>query len=128
MQLLNLSFAILIIKMAICILPGVLGIFMIVSGALNILTGAGWVLALIVTLVGILCLPVALIPIGIGVWELVVGINIVNGKPVKNVQVIGGFEIASILWANVLSMVAGILVLVFYNDPETRAYFESMAA
>lgn len=31
MQLLNLSFAILIIKMALCILPGVLGIFMIVS-------------------------------------------------------------------------------------------------
>ncbi len=31
MQLLNLSFAILIIKMAICILPGVLGVFMIVS-------------------------------------------------------------------------------------------------
>lgn len=31
MQLLNLSFAILIIKIAICILPGVLGVFMIVS-------------------------------------------------------------------------------------------------
>jgi len=31
MQLLNVSFAILIIKMAICILPGVIGIFMIVS-------------------------------------------------------------------------------------------------
>ena len=31
MQLLNLSFAILIVKMAICILPGVLGVFMIVS-------------------------------------------------------------------------------------------------
>lgn len=31
MQLLNLGFAILIIKMALCILPGVLGIFMIVS-------------------------------------------------------------------------------------------------
>jgi hypothetical protein len=105
-----------------------IGIFMIVSGALNILAGAGWILGLLITLVGILCLPVALIPVGVGVWELVVGINIVNGKPVKNVQVIGGFEIASVLWANVLSMVAGILVLVFYNDPETKAYFESMAA
>lgn len=31
MELLNLSFAILIIKMAICILPGVIGVFMIVS-------------------------------------------------------------------------------------------------
>jgi hypothetical protein len=31
MQLLNIGFAILIIKMAICILPGVLGIFMLVT-------------------------------------------------------------------------------------------------
>jgi hypothetical protein len=31
MQLLNLSFAILIIKMALCILPGVLGIYFLVS-------------------------------------------------------------------------------------------------
>jgi hypothetical protein len=31
MQLLNVSFAILIIKMALCVLPGVLGIFFIVS-------------------------------------------------------------------------------------------------
>jgi len=31
MELLNLSFALLIIKMALCVLPGVLGVFMIVS-------------------------------------------------------------------------------------------------
>ena len=31
MQLLNISFAILLIKMALCVLPGVLGIFFIVS-------------------------------------------------------------------------------------------------
>ena len=104
-----------------------IGILMIVSGGLNILAGAGWIIALLITLVGILCVPLALIPIGIGVWELVVGINIVNGKPAKNIQVIGGCEIASVLWFNVLSMVAGILVLVFYNDPETKAYFEAMA-
>ncbi len=105
-----------------------IGIFMIVSGALNILCGIGWMIAMLVTVVGILCTPIALIPIGVGIWEIVTGANVINGKPVKNLQVVAGFEIASILWANVLSMVAGILVLVFYNDPPTKEYFEDLNA
>jgi hypothetical protein len=105
-----------------------IGIFMIVSGALNILAGAGWLIALLVTVVGILCTPIALIPVGIGIWEIVTGANVINGKPAKNIQVVAGFEIASILWANVLSMVGGILVLVFYNDPPTKEYFEDLNA
>lgn len=105
-----------------------IGIFMIVSGALNILAGAGWLIAMLVTVVGILCTPIALIPVGIGVWEIVTGANIINGRLAKNIQVVAGFEIASILWANVLSMVGGILVLVFYNDPSTKEYFEDLNA
>jgi hypothetical protein len=105
-----------------------IGIFMIVSGALNILAGAGWLIALLVTVVGILCTPIALIPVGIGIWEIVTGANVINGKQAKNIQVVAGFEIASILWANVLSMVGGILVLVFYNDPPTKEYFEDLNA
>ncbi len=101
-----------------------IGILMIVSGVLNILSGIGLAVVLLLTLIGIFCTPLALIPIGIGVWEIVTGANIINGRPAKHIQVVAGFEIASILWANVLSMVAGILVLVFYNDPPTKEYFE----
>ncbi len=106
-----------------------IGIFMIVSGVLNIMVGAGIAIAVVLGtfFLGLICLPLLLIPIGVGIWEIVVGANVVNNRPVKNLQVVAGFEIASILWGNVLSMAAGILVLVFYNDPETRAYFESMA-
>ena len=104
-----------------------IGILMIVSGVINILAGFGIATAIILGtfFVGLLCLPVLVIPVGVGIWEVIVGANIVNGRPARNIQVVAGLEIASILWANVLSMVAGILVLVFYNDPETRAYFES---
>jgi hypothetical protein len=107
-----------------------IGIFMIVSGVLNILVGGGIAIAVVLGtfFIGLICLPLLLIPIGVGIWEIVVGANVVNDRLVKNLQVVAGFEIASILWGNVLSMAAGILVLVFYNDPETRAYFESMAA
>lgn len=105
-----------------------IGIFMIVSGILNIMVGAAIAIGVVLGtfFLGLICLPLLVIPIGVGIWEIVVGANVVNGRPVRNLQVVAGFEIASILWGNVLSMAAGILVLVFYNDPETRAYFESM--
>lgn len=107
-----------------------IGILMIVSGVLNIMVGAGIAIAVVLGtfFIGLICLPLLVIPIGVGIWEIVVGANVVNDRPVKNLQVVAGFEIGSILWGNVLSMAAGILVLVFYNDPETKAYFESMAA
>jgi len=105
-----------------------IGIFIIVSGVLNIMFGIGIAIAVVLGtfFLGLICLPLLVIPIGVGIWEIVAGVNVVNDRPAKNLQVVAGFEIASILWANVLSMVAGILVLVFYNDPETKAYFEAM--
>ena len=106
----------------------IIGIFMIVSGALNIIAGAGIAVGIVLGtfFLGLICLPILVIPIGVGVFEIVTGANVVNARPTKNVQLIAGLEIASILWGNVLSLVAGILVLVFYNDPETKAYFEGM--
>lgn len=103
----------------------IIGILMVVSGVLNILTGSGIAVAIIfgTFFVGLICLPVLLIPIGIGIYEVVTGVNILSSKPARNIRVVAGLEIASILWANILSMVAGILVLVFYNDAETESYF-----
>ncbi len=108
-----------------------IGIFMIVSGALNIVAALAWIPGLLTFAaatfgIGLLCLPVVILPIGLGIFEIITGANVVNAKPVKNIQLVAGLEIASILWGNVLSMVAGILNLVFYNDPETNAYFKAM--
>jgi len=108
-----------------------IGVLMIISGALNIIAAAAWVPGLITfaaaTLgIGLLCLPVLVIPLGLGVFEIITGVNIVNGKRARNIQLVSGLEIASILWGNVLSMVAGILNLVFFNDSETNAYFKDL--
>lgn len=106
----------------------IIGIFMVVSGVINILTGAGIAVAIILGtfFLGLLCLPVLVLPIGVGIFEIITGANVLNGKPTKHVQLVAGLEIASILWANFLSMAGGILVLVFYNDDETKAYFEDL--
>jgi hypothetical protein len=105
-----------------------IGILMLISGVLNILAGITiTVLIVLGTLfIGIICVPITLIPIGIGVYEIVVGANILNNKPAKTITVVAGLEIASILWANFISMTVGILVLVFYNDPATKAYLEDV--
>jgi uncharacterized membrane protein HdeD (DUF308 family) len=103
----------------------IIGILMLASGVLNILTGSGIAIAIIfgTFFVGLICLPVLLIPIGIGIYEVITGVNTISGKPARNIRLVAGLEIASLLWANILSMVAGILVLVFYNDAETESYF-----
>ncbi len=107
-----------------------IGILMVISGVINIL--AGITITLLIVLgtffIGIICAPLTIIPIGIGVYEIVVGANILNNKPAKTITVVAGLEIASILWANFLSMIIGILVLVFYNDPETKAYLDDIAS
>ena len=105
-----------------------IAIIMIISGIINILAGITLTLAIVLGtfFLGILCVPLTLIPIGVGVYEIIVGANILNNKPAKNVFLVGIMEVVSILWGNFLTMVAGILVLVFYNDPETKAYFDDL--
>jgi hypothetical protein len=41
-------------------------------------------------------------------------------------MLVGILEIVSVLWVNILSVVGGILVLVFYSDDQVKAYFEGM--
>jgi hypothetical protein len=107
---------------------GVIGIIMIVSGVLNILAGLVWTLIIVIgTLgIGLLCAPLTLIPIGIGIYEVIQGANVLGNKPVKNVTLVGILEITSILWGNILSVIGGILVLIFYNDEEVKAYLDGM--
>jgi len=106
----------------------VIGILILVSGAINILAGLGITVAVVLGTfgLGLLCLPLTLLPVGVGVYELIFGIRILSSQPTGKVAVVGGLEIASILWANFLSMICGIVVLVFYNDPETKTYFEDL--
>ncbi len=105
-----------------------IAIIMIISGIINILAGISLTTAIVLGtfFLGIICAPLTLIPIGVGVYEIIVGANTLNDKPGQNVSLVGILEIASILWGNFLTMVAGILVLVFYNDAETKSYFEDL--
>ena len=104
-----------------------MGIMTIVSGVINISVAAGW--AFIVVLgtlgLGLICLPIFLIPVILGIFEIIYGAKVLGNKAVPNTQVIGILEIVSILWGNFLTAIVAILVLVFYSDPDVKAYIES---
>lgn len=105
-----------------------LGILTIISGAVNIVASLGISFTLVLTLVGVICLPITLLPTLLGIFEILYGIKLLANPPqqVKPAKVIAVLEIITFLFLNVISGVTGILALVFYNDAEVQKYFESI--
>lgn len=106
-----------------------IAIITLVSGILNIIYGLTITFMIIIgTLgIGLLCSPLTILPAILGVFEVISATKLM-GKPERkfNVQTIAIFEIIAIVAGSVSSLVAGILNLVFYNDPETKAYIDSL--
>ena len=114
-----------------------IAIIQLVSGLLNMAVMSRLSMTIIRTLSGIctavtmgigvvtmICMffPLALIPIGI--FELVCGImGLANPQTSRTMQTIGAItEIVAILFGGLISLVAGIVVLVMLKDPEVKAY------
>jgi len=110
-----------------------LGIATIVSGAVNIMAACGITLALVLgTLgLGIICAPLTILPAILGIFEILYGVKLLSNpphQPVRPSLPIAILEIAMVLYLNVISLVVGILALVFYNDVEVKDYFETINA
>lgn len=107
-----------------------ISILVLISGILNVFGGGLLALLIIIgTLgIGILCAPVLILPMILGVVEIVYGINLLSDPPkVKELsQPIAIFEICSIIFANVFAVVVGIISLVFLNDDEVKSYFSAL--
>jgi hypothetical protein len=106
-----------------------LAILCLVDGALNIIWAISLAGGLIVSLVGILCLPVALYPLTLGILEIIYGAKLAANPPKVNkpAQYLAIMQIGNILVGDVISLVVGILSLVFYGDPDIKAYFASIS-
>lgn len=109
-----------------------LGIMTLVNGILNILAGLGLTAGIVLgTLgIGLLCAPVTLLPAVLGIFEVLYAVKIIANPPVavKFSQTIAILEICCIAVGNVISLVVGILALVFYNDPTVKSYFDQLNA
>lgn len=99
-----------------------IAIMNLVNGILNILTGLSW-----------LAMFIFIVTIPIGVYSLIVGIlELINSsrllpdpikldRPPKNIAVM---EIINIISGNIVSLIVGILSLVFYQDDNVKSYFD----
>jgi hypothetical protein len=103
-----------------------IAIIMLVNGILNVLAGLSITGAAIVSVIGLFCLPVAVLPLVLGVFEVVYASRMLSGKVVaaNTIKTLAIFEIANIVYGNVLSVVAGILNLVFLDDPQVKSYIQ----
>jgi hypothetical protein len=99
-------------------------IILLVSGILNILAGFSAVCASIVSIIGVLCLPVVALPLALGVFEVLYASKLMSGKVVtaSEMKTIAIFEIITIVYGNVPTLVAGILNLVFLQDEPVKKY------
>jgi phage shock protein PspC (stress-responsive transcriptional regulator) len=102
-----------------------LGVLNIVSGVINIVAGLSVTFGFAISLVGLICVPITILPAVLGVFEILYGIKLLASppQPVKPSQAIAICQLITFLYLNVVSGVVGILALVFYNDPQVKEYF-----
>ena len=110
-----------------------IAIMTLVNGILNILCALGGTAAVVLGTIGIgiLCAPVTLAPAVLGVFEIIYATKLMSSNPqppLKPNMPVAILEICCIVVGLVISMVVGILALVFYNDPEVKDYFAQLNA
>lgn len=119
-----------------------IGILMMVNGIANILFSIIFFFTLGITIftmiigtlgLGICCAPlifVPILPMILGIFEIIYGAKLLSSSlervNIGRLQTIAILEICVIIFGNILSLILGIINLVFLNDPETRASFQKI--
>ena len=107
-----------------------LAIITLINGILNILYGIGVTTAILLGafFLGIICAPITILPIILGVFEILYAVKLLANppQPVHPSTAIAVFEIVMIISGNVISLVVGILALVFYSDAGVKSYFAQL--
>jgi hypothetical protein len=104
-----------------------ISILTLVSGIFNILLALIWTagVAIFTLGIGLLCSPLLILPAILGVFEIIYAAQLMVSppRPMKPSMTIAILEIICILEGNVVALVAGVLALVFYNEPVVKNYF-----
>lgn len=105
-----------------------IAVMTLVSGIINLFWGFVASATALGTIVGVICLPIAILPTILGVFEIIYAAKLLSTQPqpVQPSMSIAVLEILTFLMGNVFSMVVGILVAIFYNDLSVKAYFSGI--
>ena len=104
-----------------------ISIMTLINGILNILYGLGVTAAIVLgtLFVGIICAPITILPVVLGIFEIIYAVKLLANppQPIKPSQAIAIFEIVAVVSGNIISAVVGVLALVFYSDMNVKTYF-----
>jgi hypothetical protein len=102
-----------------------IAVMTLVSGIVNLFWGFVASATALGTLVGVVCLPITILPTILGVFEIIYAAKLLSVQPegIKPSQPIAIFEILMLFYFNIFSLIVGILVLIFYNDVTVKEYF-----
>ncbi len=108
--------------------PGLLtaiAVMTLTSGVINLFWGFVASATALGTIIGVICLPITILPTILGVFEIIYAAKLLSAQPeaVKPSQSIAVFQILTFFIGNIFSMVVGILTLIFYNDQSVKEYF-----
>jgi len=108
--------------------PGLLtaiAVMTLTSGIINLFWGFVASATVLSTIVGVICLPITILPTILGVFEIIYAAKLLSAQPqpVQPSQSIAVFQILTFLMGNIFSVVVGILTLIFYNDQSVKEYF-----
>ncbi|NOY99103.1 MAG: hypothetical protein GXP40_07860 [Chloroflexi bacterium] len=105
----------------------IIAIMTLANGIINILWGLGVTTAVVLgtLFIGIICAPFTILPTILGIFEVIYASKLLSDppQPIRPSQSIAILEIVAVITGNVLSLIVGILVLVFYNDSTVKRYF-----
>ncbi|MFL7791123.1 MAG: hypothetical protein AB8I69_03205 [Anaerolineae bacterium] len=116
-----------------------LAIMTLIDGILNIvIVGFGWGLGILSVVLGtagigfpmLLCCPVPIYAIVLGILEIILAAKLLPepAKVKEFPKYLAVMQIINVISGAILSIVTGILALVFANDPEVVSYFASIPA
>lgn len=107
------------------VLVNVIAWMTLASGILNLFWGFGLSLTALLSIIGVVCIPLAILPTILGVFELIYAAKLMSNppQPLQPSTAIAVLEVVCVLVGNLFSVAVGILALVFYNDITVRDYF-----
>jgi hypothetical protein len=102
-----------------------IAVMTLTSGIINLFWGFVASATALGTIIGVVCLPITILPTILGIFEIIYAAKLLSAQPqpVQPSPSIAVFEILTFLMGNIFSMVVGILALIFYNDLTVKDYF-----